>query len=182
MTDRVCYAYTAGFLRYLAGRGELARGRVALAGDLRPDAAHHARLRRGGPRPRLRAGELRVHPDPGGRLLGIDEGIASIMVTGSHIPDDRNGIKFNRPAGEILKADEAGIRARRAGARRSSTPPARWRAGQLPPASPEARAAYVARYLDFLPAGCLAGVGRRLRALQRRPGDAARSSRGSGPR
>ena len=33
-----------------------------------------------------------------------------IMVTGSHIPDDRNGIKFNRPEGEVLKADEAGIR------------------------------------------------------------------------
>jgi phosphomannomutase len=33
------------------------------------------------------------------------------MVTGSHIPDDRNGIKFNLPTGEILKRDEEGIRA-----------------------------------------------------------------------
>jgi len=31
------------------------------------------------------------------------------MVTGSHIPDDRNGIKFNMPWGEVLKADEAEI-------------------------------------------------------------------------
>ncbi|NJK89538.1 MAG: hypothetical protein HC923_09145 [Myxococcales bacterium] len=31
------------------------------------------------------------------------------MVTGSHIPFDRNGIKFNKPAGEVLKDDEAGI-------------------------------------------------------------------------
>ena len=32
------------------------------------------------------------------------------MVTGSHIPDDRNGIKFNKIEGEILKNDEAEIR------------------------------------------------------------------------
>jgi len=34
---------------------------------------------------------------------------ASIMVTGSHIPADRNGIKFYRPDGEISKADETAI-------------------------------------------------------------------------
>lgn len=33
----------------------------------------------------------------------------SIMVTGSHIPADRNGLKFYRPDGEITKADEAAI-------------------------------------------------------------------------
>ncbi|QQR52913.1 phosphomannomutase [bacterium] len=33
------------------------------------------------------------------------------MVTGSHIPADRNGIKFNKPDGEVLKPDEAGIHA-----------------------------------------------------------------------
>ena len=32
------------------------------------------------------------------------------MLTGSHIPDDRHGIKFNKPVGEVLKADEEGIR------------------------------------------------------------------------
>nr|WP_313899177.1 hypothetical protein [Methylobacterium sp. J-090] len=31
------------------------------------------------------------------------------MVTGSHIPQDRNGLKFYRPDGEITKADEAAI-------------------------------------------------------------------------
>ncbi|GGA61249.1 phosphomannomutase [Pelagibacterium lentulum] len=33
----------------------------------------------------------------------------SIMVTGSHIPADRNGLKFYRPDGEITKADETAI-------------------------------------------------------------------------
>jgi len=32
------------------------------------------------------------------------------MVTGSHIPEDRNGLKFYLPSGEITKADEAAIR------------------------------------------------------------------------
>lgn len=32
-----------------------------------------------------------------------------IMVTGSHIPFDRNGLKFYRPEGEITKADESAI-------------------------------------------------------------------------
>ena len=32
------------------------------------------------------------------------------MVTGSHIPDDRNGIKYNKSTGEILKDDEAGMK------------------------------------------------------------------------
>ncbi len=31
------------------------------------------------------------------------------MVTGSHIPFDRNGLKFYRPEGEISKADELAI-------------------------------------------------------------------------
>jgi phosphomannomutase len=35
--------------------------------------------------------------------------IAGIMVTGSHIPGDRNGIKFFLPKGEIEKKDEAAI-------------------------------------------------------------------------
>ena len=33
------------------------------------------------------------------------------MVTGSHIPADRNGIKFNKCSGEILKRDEASMMA-----------------------------------------------------------------------
>jgi phosphomannomutase len=32
-----------------------------------------------------------------------------IMVTGSHVPADRNGIKFYKQTGEVLKSDEAGI-------------------------------------------------------------------------
>ena len=37
---------------------------------------------------------------------------ASVMITGSHIPADRNGLKFYRPDGEIDKKDEKAIVAR----------------------------------------------------------------------
>lgn len=49
-------------------------------------------------------------PTPAMALWAFKHKIPSIMVTGSHIPDDRNGIKFYPPDGEILKQDEIGIR------------------------------------------------------------------------
>ena len=114
MTDQVCYAYTAAFLQHLAAQAEIRHGsRVALAGDLRPStprilAACAAAIEDGGYAP-VNCGAI---PTPAVANWAMREGIASLMVTGSHIPDDRNGIKFYRPAGEILKADEAAIRAR----------------------------------------------------------------------
>lgn len=111
MTDRVCHGYTTGFLRYLATLGEFAPGaRVALAGDLRPST------------PRILAACAQAVRDLGGvpiycglvptpalALHAFAQGIPSLMVTGSHIPADRNGIKFYRPHGEVLKQDEAGM-------------------------------------------------------------------------
>jgi phosphomannomutase len=48
-------------------------------------------------------------PTPALVLHAISTGRAGVMVTGSHIPFDRNGIKINRAAGELLKSDEAGV-------------------------------------------------------------------------
>jgi phosphomannomutase len=49
-------------------------------------------------------------PSPAVALYGLVHRVPAIMVTGSHIPADRNGIKFNKGSGEILKADETAIR------------------------------------------------------------------------
>ena len=112
MTDRVCYAYTAGFLQHLESIGELkCRGEsVAVAGDFRPstDRVMEAVCRAAEDRgyQALNCGKI---PSPAVALLGLERRIPAIMVTGSHIPDDRNGIKFNKPTGEILKQDEAGM-------------------------------------------------------------------------
>ena len=48
-------------------------------------------------------------PTPALALASMNAGCAAVMVTGSHIPDDRNGIKFYTPEGEITKAHEAAI-------------------------------------------------------------------------
>ena len=162
MTDRVCYLYTLGFLQYLQQLGAIQPGgRVALAGDYRPSsprimAAVAAAIAAKGYRP-VNCGNI---PSPALASFAIDEGIASLMVTGSHIPDDRNGIKFNLPQGEILKDDEAGIRAQRL-----AVPTALFDAvgafaspvNALPAADGAAHRFYLARYLDAFPADCLRG-------------------------
>lgn len=48
-------------------------------------------------------------PTPALALASMTAGHAAVMVTGSHIPADRNGLKFYVPSGEISKADEAAI-------------------------------------------------------------------------
>ncbi len=112
MTDSVCYAYTRGFLQYLESIGDLKRAgeRVAVGGDFRPssDRVMEAVCRAAedlGYRP-VNCGKV---PSPAVALFGFENKIPSIMVTGSHIPDDRNGIKFNKPTGEVLKDDERGM-------------------------------------------------------------------------
>jgi phosphomannomutase len=115
MTDRLCHAYATAFLQYLDQIGEFSTGdRVAIAGDLRIST------------PRILAAVATAVRDCGGEVVycgrtptpalafhamgtAAGGGMASIMVTGSHIPADRNGIKFYRPHGEVLKSDEAGI-------------------------------------------------------------------------
>lgn len=114
MTDRVCYAYTQGFLQYLESVAELRRQgeAVAVAGDFRPSSPRimEAVCRAAedmGYRP-IYCGHI---PSPAVALLGLVQKIPAIMVTGSHIPDDRNGIKFNKATGEVLKDDEKGMAA-----------------------------------------------------------------------
>lgn len=48
-------------------------------------------------------------PTPALAMAAMAADAAAIMVTGSHIPDDRNGLKFYTPSGEITKADEVAI-------------------------------------------------------------------------
>jgi phosphomannomutase len=112
MTDEVCYTYTRGFLQYLEREREIERGgQVAVAGDLRSSTP---RIMRAVMKAIADHGSVPVNggrvPSPAIALYGFDKRIPSIMVTGSHIPDDRNGIKFNRPTSELLKKDEPGMK------------------------------------------------------------------------
>lgn len=161
MTDRVCHSYTTGFLQYLAEQGEFAPGaRVALAGDLRPSTprimtACAQAIRDMGGEP-VFCGYV---PTPALALHAFGVAMPSLMVTGSHIPDDRNGIKFYRAHSEVLKDDEAGM------SRQSlSIDEAKFAADgtliaptPLPPVT-DVEAAYVRRYADFFGDTALAGL------------------------
>lgn len=161
MTDRLCHAYATAFLQYLRQIGEFADGdRVALAGDLRIST------------PRILAAVATAVRDCGGEAVfcgftptpalayyAMGIGIPSIMVTGSHIPADRNGIKFYRPHGEVLKSDEAGIvgqvvaiDAARFGADDGLIDPV------VLPAVLDVEDAYVARYVGYFGADALSGL------------------------
>ncbi len=48
-------------------------------------------------------------PTPALALAAMGQGASAVMVTGSHIPADRNGLKFYTPAGEITKEHEKAI-------------------------------------------------------------------------
>ncbi|MCT4555191.1 MAG: phosphomannomutase [Pelagimonas sp.] len=50
-----------------------------------------------------------VLPTPALALAAMGQGISAVMITGSHIPADRNGLKFYVPLGEISKDDEQAI-------------------------------------------------------------------------
>lgn len=161
MSDRVCYAYVRAFLQYLEGCGELKKGsRVAIGGDFRPSTP---RIMAAAAMAIADAGCVAVNcgfiPTPAVALYGIENGIPSLMVTGSHIPDDRNGIKFNKASGEILKDDEQGIAAQEV-----VIPANRFKENggaispmALPAVDGEAEQDYVLRYLDFWPRNVLAG-------------------------
>jgi phosphomannomutase len=163
MTDYVCYAYTKGFLQYLETTGELDKREteVAIAGDLRPSTdrimlACRRAVNNMGYRP-VNCGKI---PSPAVALYGIVKGVPTIMVTGSHIPADRNGIKFNKSAGEILKDDEAGIREQIVVVEDSLCEDAKSFASPTAgewPLSDAAREMYVRRYLDAFDADCFKG-------------------------
>ncbi|KAA6183643.1 phosphomannomutase [Thiohalocapsa marina] len=162
MTDRVCYAYAAGFLQYaMRCHGLRAGAPVGLAGDYRASsgrimAACARAVTDSGCVPR----NLGRIPTPALAAFGLAQGMPTMMVTGSHIPDDRNGIKYNLPTGEILKHDEQAIREEDVAlpdglfdAAGGLVEPA-----VLPPEERLAHEAYVARYLEFFPADCLDGL------------------------
>lgn len=160
MTDAVCFAYTVGYLKYLETVGEFGPGKaVAIAGDLRPSTPRILRAcaaaivwMKGEP---VYCGFV---PTPALSLYAFSRAIPSLMVTGSHIPSDRNGIKFNRAKGEFLKSDEAAMRGQDV-----SLPPG-WfdDAGtltasiSLPPLT-DVLAEYIARYVEFFGPTALSG-------------------------
>jgi phosphomannomutase len=174
---------TQGFLRFLLEQGRIHAGdAVCFAGDLRPSTGDRVEVE-GRPRGQIlqavayairEAGLRPVYlgriPTPALMFYAVRHGLASVMVTGSHIPFDRNGIKLNKPDGEVLKADEPGILARVRQTRQREYdrpaeaspfgPNAMLRKSQspdLPSVQAIGRDAFLDRYVAAFPGGVLQG-------------------------
>jgi phosphomannomutase len=172
MTDMECYINTKGFIGFLKERGEVGgeHKRIALGGDLRFST------------PRIMLAVARAiedsgceadfcgkTPSPTLAYYAMQNGIPSIMVTGSHIPDDRNGIKFTKRTGEVLKSDESSILKNVASSREEEyrkneeeslfDDNGMFKTSQaLPEEDTRAIDVYLGRYTGAFPEDCLAGI------------------------
>ena len=104
-TPDVCAAFSIAFMKSIDM--EFSFDTVAIAIDNRPSSYAMAQACAEG----LKQLDLNVVyygviPTPALAYKAMQDNMPSIMVTGSHIPFDRNGLKFYRPDGEITKADE----------------------------------------------------------------------------
>jgi phosphomannomutase len=140
------------FVSQEQGRGEIAQAIVAAITDAGMKAVNLGRI-----------------PTPALASYALTRSKGSIMVTGSHIPFDRNGYKTNSSRGELLKEQEAPIneRVRLVRERLYQQP---WDQSQfdkrgmlksghqaLPEEHGEARAAYVERFTRFFAGSSLKG-------------------------
>jgi phosphomannomutase len=140
------------FVSQEQGRGEIAQAIVAAITDAGMKAVNLGRI-----------------PTPALASFALTRSKGSIMVTGSHIPFDRNGYKTNSSRGELLKEQEAPIneRVRLVRKRLYAQPWDQSRFDErgmlkgghqaLPKEQGEARAAYIERFTRFFAGASLKG-------------------------
>ena len=148
LTDEVCFAYTKAFLLSQEG----AFKKVAIGHDLRPSSPQITQacisvIESQG----FEAIYLGPLPTPALAYYCLRKKIPGIVVTGSHIPFDRNGIKFYRADGEITKADESAIM------QSEIDLPNVCLTGDLPPMQLDAIDTYINRYVSFFGGAFLKG-------------------------
>jgi phosphomannomutase len=154
LPDSVCHAYTVAFLKHMQNADRISAGGPFLVGyDLRSSsprmaAACMAAAREFG----MDVENCGPVPTPALAYRAMSARVAAIMVTGSHIPADRNGLKFYRPDGEIDKSDETGILSTLDLEAAAPQP-----SGEPPAISPGALENYTSRCLSLLESGSLSG-------------------------
>ena len=89
-------------------------------------------------------------PTPALALAAMHAGAGAVMVTGSHIPADRNGLKFYTPEGEITKDHEGAILGALGSHRATKS--------GLRSADSAVGIAYVMRYVDAFGSDALVGM------------------------
>ncbi|MCS2150046.1 phosphomannomutase [Scandinavium manionii] len=107
-THEVCAAFTHAFLDVVSKTFKFTS--IAIAIDNRPSSYEIAQVCAAAiTQHGFKVEYHSVIPTPALAYYSISNNIPCIMVTGSHIPFDRNGLKFYRPDGEISKIDEQAI-------------------------------------------------------------------------
>lgn len=176
LTDLEIYLNVLAELEYLQSLAPDAGGIIAgdpffFASDLRPSSAQlsHAverAIRDAGMHP-INLGPI---PTPALMYFAVSRRCASIMVTGSHIPFDRNGYKLNTSRGELLKDHEVPVnQAVERVRRRLYEQPAKdsifapdgsfkFTTSNPAPVSNEAEPFYINRYIEFFGTDALGGL------------------------
>jgi len=157
--------YTSAFLRHLEKIGKINKDKSVIVGyDLRSSSPHIKNVVIKTIEDQdysiINAGQV---PTPALALYSLNFRYPAIMVTGSHIPDDRNGLKFYRPDGEITKQDERAIvdeldksaKGEKGGLSENNTPFHLAENYQSPPVVPDVLELYRKRCLSILPKSAL---------------------------
>ncbi len=147
LTDDLCATYAAAFAALHEHNGTMFVGQDRRDSSPRIAAA----VARGAASEGLKVIDCGVLPTPAMARAALEAGTISIMVTGSHIPADRNGLKFYTAGGEFTKADEAPL----AEAVAAKPPPQFGQAVVENSSAPKAD--YVARYARGFRQGILQG-------------------------
>jgi phosphomannomutase len=146
LTNELCATYAAAFVA-----GHAHNGRIFIGQDARESSPRIARaVAAGAASQGVVAVDCGVIPTPALARASLAEGTLAIMVTGSHIPADRNGLKFYTSQGEFTKADEGPLAEAVAGWTLATA--------EAEIVKSNARADYVARYVSGLPNAALAGL------------------------
>lgn len=147
--DEACAAFCIAFISTM--QATFTFDRIAIGIDRRPSSPKMAAAcANAASAAGLEVDYYGILPTPALALQAMADNIPAIMITGSHIPFDRNGIKFYRPDGEITKADEYNIL-------NSETPLPSIIDNPLQHASDEANQRYIARFTHWFPGSPLAG-------------------------
>ncbi|SFU76031.1 phosphomannomutase [Methylobacterium sp. 174MFSha1.1] len=154
LVGQASFAYAAAFFASV-GKEAGANREVVIGRDLRNSSAGiAATVATAAASAGFTAVDCGPLPTPALALEARRRGSCAVMVTGSHIPEDRNGLKFYRPEGEITKADEAAILAALGDVATGAPLPPDVPAEQ----EPDAIARYRRRYLDAFEADILSGL------------------------
>jgi phosphomannomutase len=113
-SSMIVEAYIKAFIDYAKSKKECADLKeIAIGGDLRESTPGIQKMiEQSVQKNHLKALDCGKLPTPALALYCAHKNVPGIMITGSHIPADRNGIKFYWPWGEILKDDEVEINKR----------------------------------------------------------------------